>query len=452
MAKKSLEPVKKKNILYVLKNGNTQSKIGVAQVLETRVAQSHTYGFEYYNHYELPHASVVEHQIKEKFKGIRVGKATEVFYLSAEELDSAVSELVKNPGAVEVQQQIPVTKQFLEVFSEDFENRNIKYKLACELFAKTFNLGIPAHKLPEDLEREWWLPIDHLHRKPQAVYEGKCYYNSTSRSLHKGSRFIDHIYKFYEVVTCSTGEKKALCTAIAFMPYPKNQEVTTWDTVGGDLWKKAWQNTDFSDIEKYADDYGYSLTRHDEWSWWNRGNTGLFLLKQKTLVKRRLALWNTSLKKWSIESSKDLKQECKPSLETDLDRLLEDISEDYDFPLYIKNKGDFVFYLESKGIYYENEHSFPFRDAFDFLFARWKGEEYVPIDYRSKEEKEEEEEEEASGVDVNGEWVEYNSLPQYGCEGQWVKKGKPGSERLVFVFSDGTTDEDEDEYEDEYEE
>lgn len=443
-----LKPVKKQDTLYVFKNGTTQSKIGITDDVVKRVKSAQTYGFEYYNHYILPNASEIEAKIKGQFSSSRVAKAKEVFAVSAEELDSAVSKLVLNPGALEEQKAIPVTKQYLSIFSESFEKtikkpkgvlslsdydiKTARRQTACELFAKEFNLGIPMYKLPEDLDVvESWLPVDYLNRKPVALFESKYYYNNTPYFKHNGSLFFDHIYRFYDIVTLSTGKRLAFCTAIVSMPYPSGGKA--WDNVGGEEWVKAWEKTPLTNLEQYADDYGYSVTRHDEWSWWNRGTdglmrTGLFLVKQKTPVQRRLALWKSSFKKWAIESSEMLKREWLKDLDRlgynwdsskrdDIEKALEDIQDDRDFPLHIKNKGDFALYLkDSIGRHYEDESSFPFRDAFDFLFAKWKGLDYEPISYS-----EEDEEEEATGVLLNGEWVEYPEAPTDSA-GRWVVK------------------------------
>ncbi len=359
------------SIIYIMSDG-VNSKIGITSNLQNRVStyKTHNPTATLFSHYICPKAKDIESAIKNLFKDKTITSSKEWFNLNPNYLDRIVSLLVNGDNnthldIIPAMNHVPLHDDFCRLFSK---NQKIevgdKYFKAIEIFAREFNLGIPKHRLPDSVIKIEGMPID--------IYE--CRNKSLTHRMHETNKikFQDHRYAFYHLVNLTSGKQIAFCTSFVSMPYPGNIGETQEEK------RENFEKTIYPQIIEDARDRGYYVFRHDDWSWHNRGETFLLLIIQKTPVSKKLGMWENSFRKWVIEREKVLEQEDFEDIEA-LVYAIEDICGDATFPLHIQGAEDFAKHIDVHfRIDYYNKESFPLRDAFDFLFSKWKGVKWIP--------------------------------------------------------------------------
>ncbi len=359
------------SIIYIMSDG-VNSKIGITSNLQNRIStyKTHNPTATLFSHYICPKAKDIETAIKTLFKEKTITSSKEWFNLNPNYLDRIVSLLVhgennKHLDIIPAMNYVPLHDDFQNLLGK---NQKIevgeKYLKATEIFAREFNLGIPKHLLPNSVIKIEGMPID--------IYE--CRDKSLTDRLYQTNQIKhqDHRYYFYHLVNLTSGKQIAFCTSFVSMPYPGYIGDTEEEK------RENFEKTIYPQIIEDAKDRGYYIFRHDEWSWHNRGETYLLLVMQKTPVSKKLAMWENCFRKWVIEREKVLEQEDFEDMEG-LGYAIEDICGDATFPLHIQCADDFAKHIKThfSKDYYDKD-SFPLRDAFDFLFAKWKGVEWIP--------------------------------------------------------------------------
>jgi hypothetical protein len=367
---KNLVPISD-SIIYIMSDG-VNSKIGITTNLQNRVStyKTHNPTATLFSHYICSKAKDIELAIKTLFKDKTITSSKEWFNLNPNYLDRIVSLLVHGENnthldIIPAMNHVPLHDDFIDLIDdEDGKVYRDKYLKASEIFAREFNLGIPRHLLPDSVIRIEGMPID--------IYE--CRITDFSTHSYQTSEILyqDHSYYFYHLVNLTSGKQIALCTSFISMPYHYDSSGT-----GKEEKRNKFENTRYPEILEDAKDRGYYVFRHDNWSWHNRGETALFLVMQKTPVSKRLELWKNSFRKWILERKKAIEQESFKDSK-DLIYAIEDVCGNAFFPLHIQGSDDFAEYLFQYHIDYYDKASFPLRDAFDFLFAKWKGVDWIP--------------------------------------------------------------------------
>lgn len=374
------------SFIYIHTDG-INSKIGITTNLDKRMASytTHNPNSRLYKKYEcsLEESRQVEIAIKLIFKNKKlIGSAKEWFEVSADEMDSYVSNLLTKPSKNETRSSMhgvrltndanDIKEKIISLlddrskltgnpYSDSYkamakkiiaETVANKMKLA-EIFAGKFSLGIPRHNLPENV-----VIIDSM-----GVDLNFALINSEAAQKAVKANYIelphdDHVYNFYHLVSLSTGHYIAICTARVSMPYMKD-----------DLSAKEKQ-----EMVERANEYGLYCTFHNDWSWHSPDKTGLVLYEQKTPVSTTLKLWHKSFRKWLIERQEILKNESFLDLET-LEKCINDAVHDNTFPLDIKTYDDLInkylypFWYITKDD--EDEYSFFLKDAYIYLIEKW---------------------------------------------------------------------------------
>lgn len=224
-----------------------------------------------------------------------------------------------------------------------------KQKEVAEIFAKSFDLGIPEHGLPELLVRKDKLAPDWTQLEPpysQQLYE-------MVRNNHLAMPNDDHVRRFFRLARLASGHHVAFCTAKVSMPYlpriASPEEIKKMSVTAASL--------------------GWFCTIHNDWSWHYPGETGLVLYQAKMPIEARMRQFNSSFRKWVIERQKILKMETfdDPDL---LQKAIDDITHDVTFPLEVAT------YDELAQQYLEPFFCIPGEDFFaksahQFLFDKW---------------------------------------------------------------------------------
>ena len=185
----------------------------------------------------------------------------------------------------------------LETLEEKIrEHREKQKKLeiqAIDLFAKTFDIGIPKNRLPEAciILGEGNLGINWRHAKLKSEIVQKFFKSSDLEFPYQ-----DHYTNFYVVTHLSSGHPVALPYARVSMEYLGSKD--------HELAHEAF---------KQADDAGYVCTYHDKWSWHYPGDgdrksarTGLTLYESKSSKAQIISDFNSSFRRWVIENTSSL--------------------------------------------------------------------------------------------------------------------------------------------------
>lgn len=356
--------------IYILTDG-INTKIGITVDLDKRLSSYNTHNPNYQTFKTYPcdieEAKRIEIIIKQMFKNKLSGKSKEWFNVRPEIVNRYVSVMLEKSTetdvtpamhgvkltneAFELKQKITrAVEKKEQVSSDEFYSRKETF---AELFASRFGLGIPQHKLPEDI----------------VIRDGLCvdisYCDKKSNLSKKGVRdnyvrmpYDDHTYSFYHLIKLASGHYVAVCTARVSMPY--------LPTIEG---KK-------DEIIEAANQVGWHATFHHDWSWYYPDESGLILFQQQTSVSRKLNLWDSSFRKWVIERSEILKQEKFKDKDA-LEKAIEDLVDDCTFPLEISNYQELCDkYLEPFwGIVNsdDEEEKHWLKDAYALLLDKWNG-------------------------------------------------------------------------------
>lgn len=355
--------------IYILTDG-VNTKIGITIDLAKRMASYHTHNANIQLIKKYPctddEAKRVEAAIKTIFKDHQTGKGKEWFSVSHETIERYVSNLLDKPQSNAVLPSLHGVRKTQEAF--DLQEKITKavttrgkgeaaIKLKeefAEYFGTKFSLGIPEHRLPENILFRNNLCIDTNHSLKRM--------DSTLVRESVANNFVqmpcdDHVYRYFHLAPLSSGYFIALCTARVSMPYMRRLESEKTN----------------SEIVDYARALGLYATFHHEWSWWYPDRTALILYQPKTPISQTLKQWESSFKKWVIERQEMLKHESFPDPET-LEKTIEDIARDNSFPLEIQT------YQELCEKYFQPFMNFGWEDgephwqkeAHEFLIGRWK--------------------------------------------------------------------------------
>jgi len=363
--------------LYILTDGSN-TKIGITTDFNKRMASYDTHNpniqlFKSYN-CTIEEAKRIETIIKQVFKdNLSNKKSKEWFSVGPETVDRYVSTLLEKPittailpsmhGVKLTQKAFEIKEEILSLVGhETIEQRRKAYSKQeelAELFATSFGLGIPEHKLPDDyIVIKDNLNVDTLQISSCPSQKAIKAVRSNLVSLP----FDDHISRFFHLVRLATGHFVAVCTAKVSMPYlPK---ISKSETV---------QN-----LSELAKELGWYCTSHNDWSWHYPGETGLVLYQPMTPVITKLRLWENSFRKWLIERQELLKLERFDSKD-DLEKAIEDVAYDNTFPLDINSYQELCNkYLEPFfGI--EEHDDFFLKPAYEFLINKWKDQQVTSI-------------------------------------------------------------------------
>lgn len=359
--------------IYILTDG-INTKIGITISLDKRLSAYNTHNPNFYQYKvydcEIDAAKKIEAVIKLYFKEQITGLGKEWFAVPPEQIDRIVAVFLEKPveeiltpamHGVRLSNQGAEQLQAIEKTlskSEGWNNTNTheqKDKVA-EIFASTFKLGIPEHRLPEDIVHKDNLCVD--------IYQ--CAKNSHEVEKALNHNYVrlpyeDHTIRFYHLVKLATGSYIAICSSKVSMPYLKAVEGK------------------FTEIVEVANRYGLYAFQYDKWSWYAPDNSGLILCMQKTPIQKRLGMWENSFRKWVIERSKLLEQERISNQEAHeiMTKTIHYICGDSTFPLHVQSAEElYNDYLEPFfRIKFDGEH---FRqETYEFLFDKWKNKRFV---------------------------------------------------------------------------
>jgi hypothetical protein len=350
--------------LYILTDG-VNTKIGITTDLSKRLSsyKTHNPNFQQFKVYacEIDEAKRVEGVIKQAFKDKLSSSSKEWFSVNPEVIDRYVSVLLITP----TQDNITPAMHGVRFTSEAGEIKNkilqaLKAKggfaddanqhkdILAECFANRFGLGIPYHKLPDDLVIKDGLGVDinNCDTESKLAQEGVS-------SNHVHISYDDHTDNFYHLVKLASGHFIAVCTAKVSMPY-----------------LKAIKGKD-EEIIDAASAVGWYATFHHDWSWYYPDESGLILFQKKTPVPIILKQWDSSFRKWVVERSVLLKQE-KTSNRDNLIKCIEDISYDNTFPLDIQSYDELCDkYLEPYWGYNKDDDFF-LKESYSLLIEKWR--------------------------------------------------------------------------------
>lgn len=355
--------------IYILTDG-INTKIGITSNLDNRLSayKTHNPNFFTYRVFDCDkdQAKKIESVIKLYFKDKLTGPSKEWFSVSAEEINGIVSALIYNysaadnnlaPGMHEVKLTEKAEDHLQALIEARTNSRRsipeqsiqLRNEMA-EIFAQSFKLGIPKHRLPQDIVQRdnFGIDIYTCDKKSPAVQRA-------ARNKLVSIPNDDHIVNFYHLAKLSTSSYVAFCSSRVTMPYI---ESTTGIA---------------PEILNAANSYGLHAFEHDHWSWHRPNETGLILFTQKTPIQKRLSMWESSFRKWVIERSKLLGLEQVRSQEEHetLRMTISDICIDNSFPLHVKSVEElYVDYLDPFfGISWNSDHFM--KRCYQLLFKKW---------------------------------------------------------------------------------
>lgn len=362
--------------LYIIADGGS-TKIGISSNLERRLPAYKTHNPNYGEPYKVypcseTDARRVESAIKSIFKDKLTGSGKEWFAVTAEEINRYVCALLDKatlpalPPALHGVQLTDEAATLIQKISNAITARdrdlNSLHERFAEIFAKAFSLGLPLHKLPNDLLFRETVFVDLAH---SAGPESQLVTAAVTRT--PSEPYSEHVWGFYHLLKLASGHNIAVCTAKVSMPYlPK-------------MHRDAER-----DVFSYATELGLHATFHPEWSWHYPNKTALILYQPKTPVAEKLRQWDKSFRKWVIERQGVLRFE-NYSNQLALANAIEDIRDDRSFPLDVQSYEElhlrylgpyFGFCAEGQDAYGDKEEdsSDSRRDAYIFLMEKWRAE------------------------------------------------------------------------------
>lgn len=351
--------------LYILTDG-INTKIGITVDLDKRIAsyKTHNPNFRQFKVYscDLAEAKRVEGVIKQAFKDKLSGSSKEWFSVNPEIIDRYASVLLMAPITTNISPAmhgVRLTSEALsmkdkitraiektdKVSSDEFYGRKETF---AELFASSFGLGIPVHKLPDDIVIRDGLCIDIANCNKKSSFTIKAV-----KANYVKTPYEDHSYNFYHLVKLASGHFVAVCTARVSMPYLERIEG-----------KK-------DEIIEAANQAGWYATFHHDWSWHYPDKSALILFQKRTPVLLTIKQWDKSFRKWIIERSEILKQEKFEDKDA-LEKSIEDIVRDCTFPLDVSNYQELCDqYLEPFYGIPHGSNNFFLKEAYLFLLDKW---------------------------------------------------------------------------------
>lgn len=317
--------------IYIIKDAD-KTKIGISTNLDRRLPayKTHNPNHQVYKTYpcSIEEAKRIELVIKQAFKDKLTGQGKEWFSVPAEEVDKYVCSLLDalptTSDAMPSLHGVKLTQKaevLLNSIYEAVEGRKDSLSLKeqfAELFGKAFSLGIPYHKLPDNLMAKEYLYVDLMHSaNPHDSKLVREAVTGVQKMTHD-----DHCWYYFHLLKLSSGHSIAVCTAKVSMPYIER--------IVGDAEKEIFE---------HSKELGLWATFHHDWSWWYPTKTALILYQPKTPVSKMARQWDKSFRKWVMERKEVLKFEDYEDMET-LQRAIEDVCDDKHFPLEFKDYSD----------------------------------------------------------------------------------------------------------------
>lgn len=357
--------------IYIIRDGD-KAKIGKSTNLERRLPayKTHNPNHEVFKTYpcSAEQAHRIELLIKQVFKANLVGQGKEWFSVSAEEMDRFVRSLLDSSSIVSESMPslhgVKLTSEADELLGniyqaiEKRENSQPLKDRFAEIFGKVFGLGIPHHKLPDDLLSREYPRVDLNHSTSPLAS------NLVIKAVTSVQSFphSDHCWNFYHLLKLSSGCSFAVCTAEVSMPYLERLE--------GNVEREVFN---------HAKELGLWATFHHDWSWWYPTKTALILWQPRTPVSQFLSRWENSFRKWVMERREVLKFEDYADADALL-RTIEDVCDDKHFPLQFesyeelqkKYLGPFWHFMSDAQMA-EHEWEDERAMAMKFLVGRWRG-------------------------------------------------------------------------------
>ncbi len=351
--------------IYIVEDGQN-TKIGITTDFEKRMASyvTHNPTARLFKSYPctLVDAKKIEQAIKTTFKNQLSGSSKEWFSVNPNIIDRYVSALLYT----NVSDDVFPSMHGVQISNEAYEllcklstaiedktrpkTRPIKEAVA-EIFSIKFNLGIPEHKLPEEIVFKDNISVDFNHCNPKS----KLVIDGIKSNLNN-MPFDDHCFRFFHLSRLSSGHYGALCSAKVSMPYLEAIQ----------------KREDLDKAVAAATDLGWYCTLHNDWSWWYPNKTALILYQPKTPALNRLALFDKSFRKWVIERQAILKHEPYSNRE-DLEKVIEDTVYDNTFPFDVESFKELCdkYLTPFWGIRIDDEYDEWLKDAYCYLFERW---------------------------------------------------------------------------------
>lgn len=321
--------------IYIIRDGD-QTKIGMSTNLERRLPayKTHNPNYELVKTYPCQESDArrIELVIKQAFKDRLTGHGKEWFSVPAEEIDRFVRSLLEASASVSdampslhgVSLTDEAERLLDEIHKAVIKGENslpLKERFA-DVFCKAFGLGVPLHRLPDNVLFREYLSVDLDHSaEPTSKLVRDAAANGPSFP------YSDHCWHFFHLLRLSSGHALAVSTAFVSMPY-----------------KEALKGNAEHDLFKYGKELGLWVTFHHDWSWWYPSKTALILWQPKTRIDQMMAKWERSFRKWVIERREVLRFESYED-SIALRRAIDDVCDDKLFPL------DFTAYEELREKY-----------------------------------------------------------------------------------------------------
>lgn len=357
------------------------AKIGISQQIVGRLQQHNTSNPNAYlyfkKEYDFQFAVRIEKTIKNFYKSV-LASGSEWFNITCADLEKFLmvlinAEMTSNDFNSKLSQGKSITElsyEQQEFFTVDKNNEysDIKKENAKLLFSQSFNIGIPLNLLPNNVLKNNGFPINFDDCDINSVicktYFVENLYNK--RIISKD----DHIDYFYYLLPLNSGSFFAYPISRVSLPY-----------IEYDLNYKDKKN-----IVEQAQELGWSVTFHNEWSWHNPPLTGLVVFTNNANLNTLDLQWKNSLKKWVIENIKILENYfCFDGvLQKDINAIMYEIKENINFPLNIQSFEEFYKspYLDIKLQVKSQEHingnkdlellEFRHNLAYRILFRLWR--------------------------------------------------------------------------------
>ena len=363
--------------LYLLTDGGN-TKIGITTDFEKRISTYHTHNanIEVVKDYlceSIEEAKRVETAIKQIFKQDLAGKSKEWFTVIPAIVDRYINVLLEKPvvhtvlpsmhgvnltdNAQELKEKILSLIQIPKKSHKQQDEQTTLNEQFSELFANKFHLGIPKHKLPIDkilIRDNSCVDTQHCNDPQQSAGVRQAIRNNFVRFPHN-----DHVSLYFHLGKLGSGYYVAFCSALVSMPY--------LPTIG--------DPKSIDEMRDAAEMCGWHVTIHHDWSWYYPNQTGLILYQPKTAISDKLRLWDRSFRKWVIERKALLELEKFDGRDT-LQKVIFDTVHDNTFPLDVQSFVDlYQRYLNPfLELYEDEENPFWLKDAYLFLFDKWKKE------------------------------------------------------------------------------
>lgn len=363
--------------IYLLTDG-TNTKVGITTDFEKRIStyRTHNPNFVVVKDYlceSIEEAKRVETVIKQIFKEDLTGKSKEWFTVNHDLVDRYIDVLLEQKvkqialpsmhgvNLTDVAQDLK--EKILALINVSKQSHEQRTKMVAlkeqfsELFANRFELGIPEHKLPVDKI----LIMDHPCVDTQYCNDPRQSADVRRAIQQNFVRFPhdDHERRYFHLGKLSSGYYVAFCSAKVSMPYLPAIE----------------NHKSIDEMRDTAGALGWHISLHHDWSWWYPNETGLVLYQPKTRISTKLRAWDKSFRKWVIERQAILELE-KFNNRDSLKKSIFDIANDSTFPLDVSSFGElYERYLNPFiGVYDDEESPSWLRDAYIFLFEKWRKE------------------------------------------------------------------------------